>query len=177
VEVVRAAIAVVFAIAERARAADGDRFWWKTAVTAEPAEFATEMGFLVAEVEAALQALFEAGVLVEEGKGITLSPDVVCEQPAYAEVDWASARERLVQARVGVAAGLGVLRELVRLKPSVGDSAFSVTLGALQDATLFSRTTVADALAGLERAGVVERGAATRQGVRLRLILEERQER
>jgi hypothetical protein len=73
---------------------DSEHVWWKTAVFAEPAALATETGFLFAEIEATLQAL---AWWSDNGRGITLSAGVVCEQPAYAGIGWADAWERLVE--------------------------------------------------------------------------------
>lgn len=172
-EAVRAALAVVFAVAERARRdTGGERFWWETAVRVSAAEVAAEMGILASEARDGMELLRDAGVVRDggAGEGVQLDPDVLCEQPLLAAIDWPGVRTRLEgERRIGPA--LAVLRELGRLGSARGaDAPVATHLPELVDATLYGRSAVAQALQDLERAGLVERaGARGGRGARLRI--------
>jgi DNA-binding IclR family transcriptional regulator len=180
--VLRAAIAVVEALAEQGRGGvEPERFWWERPVAASVTGLAARTGLLAAEVEAGLEVLCQSGALDGTPEdGWRISPDVLCEEPALASLDWTTIRERLGRSRARLAPAAAILRELVRISP-VGDleAPVAVRIGELTDSSLYGRSAVTNALADLEKAGLITRAAATtRQGVRLRLsaVLQGREE-
>lgn len=172
-EAVRAALAVVFAVAERARReTGGERFWWETPVRVSAAEAAVDMGVLASEAQGGMELLRDAGVVRAggAGEGVQLDPDVLCEQPLLAAIDWTAVRTRLEgERRLGPA--LAVLRELGRLGSARGvHDPVATHLPELVEATLYGRSAVAQALQDLERTGLVERaGARGQRGAQLRI--------
>jgi DNA-binding MarR family transcriptional regulator len=171
--VVRAGMVVVETLAEQGRAAaDSERFWWERPVKTSVTSLAAEAGLLVSETEAALAALVETDALSGDVElGWRISPDVLCEEPALAAMDWPAIRERLGRSRARLAPATMVLRELVRLASAADSEApVAARIGELAESSLFGRSAVTHALADLETAGLVERLAtSTRQGVRVRI--------
>lgn len=172
--VVRAAVAAVNAVCERARALGGpERFWWETAVSVGPAEIAADMGILASEAEAGMAMLRDAGVLRPDGEGegsVRVDPDVLCDQPLLAAVNWSGVRARIgSEGRLGPA--LATLREVARLGSARGPEALVATnLAELVDATLYGRSAVSQALQDLERLSLLEKGGQpTQRGLRLRV--------
>lgn len=107
------------------------------------AEVAADMGVLATEAQGGMELLRDTGVVRSggAGEGVQLDPDVLCEQPLLATIDWPGVRARLEgERRIGPA--LAVLRELGRLGSARGvDAPIATHLPELVDATLYGRST------------------------------------
>jgi hypothetical protein len=169
---VRAAVGVVFALAERARQEEGaERFWWERAILVSSADLALDLGLPVGEVRTGTELLLSSGVLrVESGGTLLLDPDVLCEQPLLAAVDWQAVRDRVGErGRLGPC--LATLRELARMAiDRKGVPGVVTQLPDVVEATLYGRSAVAQALTDLEQAGLVVRLApGSKKGLQVSL--------
>ena len=127
------------------------------------AGLADRAGYGDAEVRAALELLAAARV-VSRRVGATMptvavDPGVLVPAPTAARVHWPQVRARLRAGGASLPPALAVLRELALMVGAPGDSADRPSVRAsvreLEDRTAFGRSTVSDALAALERAGVL----------------------
>lgn len=186
---VRRAMAVACAIAELAHEATrtpfGDqpeRALWDVAVEPHPARLADLAGGSDRDTTAGLELLRRACVVLvaaDGATGVRLS-ELACEAaPGVARVSWAAVRGGLRDAGApanALAAPLAVVREVARASGPVPDPAAAphvrYSVRELETATLFSRSTVSEALALLERAGLVMTEA--RRGQTLRCALTPR---
>jgi hypothetical protein len=164
---------------------------WEIEVEADAGRLSELAGYSTREAVSAIELLLQSGALQQ----LDLSPTTraggassrrvrlaegACETaPAVARIEWASVREALREAGVAasaIAAPLAVLREIGRASGPVADPMAAphvrYSVRELEAATLFSRSTVSEALAALERAELVATEA--RRGHTLRCALAPR---
>lgn len=167
-EAVRGAVGVACAVRELV--ADPARRDWSgsdATVVEDVAELSLRSGFRPAEVEAGLTLLAAAGVVTRQsgagGATVSLGGDVQTPAPVLTAIHWPSVRERLEAVGASPAPALAVLRELATSMGAfdlAGDDMAPVAARAsvrdLEDATGFGRSTVADAVASLERARLLD---------------------
>lgn len=155
---------------------------WDVDVPADVERLGELAGCAAREALASLQLLRQCGAVVvspERPDHVRLTAAACESAPGVASVDWASVRDALRDVGIpgnATAAPLAVVRELARAAGPVPDPLqapqvrFSVR--ELEGATLFSRSTVSEALASLERAGIAV--AEARRGQALRCSLTPR---
>lgn len=165
---------------------------WDVEVATEPSRICELTGYSPHEVNAAVELLRRSGVLevldatpaamgvAGQGSARVRLVETACEAaPAVSRVEWDAARAALQEAGVAMsalAAPLAVLREIARASGPIGDPSAAphvrYSVRELEGATLFSRSTVSEALAALERARLVSTDA--RRGQTLRCVLTPR---
>ena len=168
---VREAIAV--ACAARELAVDPDRRRWAehdargeaaSEVPRDPGALAERSGLDVRTVERALTLLERVGVLATVGRGaaiaLALDPGVLAVRPVVGRLAWGEVRARLRRVGCPPPAALAVLRELAAEVGAVAEgelpAPIRLSVRALEERTGYGRSTVADALAGLERARLLD---------------------
>ena len=179
---VRSAVGVAAAIVERAMrsrwgdAASGSWPSWRTAVPEDLGDLGVRTGLAALEVRAALELLAAAGAIVRHSgaeASVRVSDDVMAPAPAAAQLDWDACRERLARVGGSLPPALAVLRELACEAGAIADPAEAPSVRAsvrdLEDRTAFGRSTVAEALGALERAGLL--AVAVRAGRTTRFTL------
>ncbi len=183
---VRRAIAVAGALAEIAlengRASfrgRQDRAVWEMDINPKIARLGQLAGYEDRDATAGLALLCRVGVVQTSGDDETLVrlTESSCEAaPGVVKVSWTAVRDALhgVGAVAGaMAAPLAVMREVALASGPIPDAATAphvrYSVRDLEVATLFSRSTVSEALALLERAGLVVTEA--RRGQTLRCAL------
>lgn len=194
---VRRAIAIASALAEQAHeiirapfgSADPDARPGLSAVEidADALRLGELAGCTGRDAAAAIELLLKSGAVEAAGVGGTGPStgggtrvrlvDTVCEAaPAVALIDWRTVRYALGEsdlATVAFAAPLAVLREIARASGPIADPTAAphvrYSVRDLETATLFSRSTVSEALAALERARLVMTEA--RRGQTLRCVV------
>lgn len=186
---VRRAVAVACALAElaheAARTPFGDqpeRALWDVEVEPHPTRLADLAGCPDRDASAGLELLRRAGVALaaaDGGASVRLSESACEAAPGVARVSWAAVRGALRDTGAlanAVGAPLAVVREVARASGPVPDPASAphvrYSVRELETATLFSRSTVSEALAIVERAGLVTTKA--RRGQTLRCALTPR---
>lgn len=178
-EVVRAAVAVAVALAERPEDEPAAEVWrgWSAPAVVEPALLAERTGLSPTEVESALAALGAAGVLRREAgaaERATLDPEILAELPSLARAPWPTVRDRLRARGGGWAVPLALYQELtLQGGAASADSPgrwVQCSVATLADAMGYGRTAITQALAALDEAGLLERSAQpARRALRLRL--------
>jgi DNA-binding transcriptional regulator YhcF (GntR family) len=181
---VRTAVAVASAIVERAArpllTSGGEPLTapgsWRAEVPEDVADLAARAGVSPQDATKALELLAAAGVVERRsgaGAAVRLSEAVMAAAPATAQMEWDGVRERLNEAGASLPPALAVLRELACAVGAIADPLDSPSVRAsvrdLEDRTAFGRSTVAEGLAALERAGVL--AIETRAGRTTRFTL------
>ncbi len=186
---VRRALAVACALAELAHEAirtpfgdQPERALWDVELEPHPARLADLAGVSDRDAAAGLDLLRRAGVVLgtaDGGTRVRLSESACEAAPGVARVSWGTVRGGLRDAGApanALAAPLAVVREVARASGPVHDPAAAphvrYSVRELETATLFSRSTVSEALSLLERAGLVTTEA--RRGQTLRCALTPR---
>lgn len=155
-EALRRVLAVLGAIEEEARRAHGtDSLWWVPALPLDPVYLAELSGLPGTETVRGIEDALAAAVLLEDGSGAVLSADLIVPLPALAAIEWEGARRAIRAASGRLAPSLAVLREVARL-----DGQRALSTDVLARETGYGRSAVADAVAVLHRAGLVERQAS-----------------
>lgn len=155
--------AVVFWVAERARAAASGSVWWSEAILFDGPACAVETGHALHEVMQARDDARDIGVLVGEGR-VQVSAELIAELPALAEVDWSAVRSGLGGA-VALPACLAVVRELARRAER--SEWIALSRGELASAVSWGQTRVTQALRDLEAGKLLERAPGNGLCVRL----------
>lgn len=172
---VREAIGVASAVRELQRQrlawAGSDPAGEPPAIAADADVLGALAGLARPAVAGALRLLERSGVLVRAAVGeVALAPVALAPQPTAAALDWDAVRRRLAVAGGSVPAALAVLRELAATAGAGGVGAagavnagnpaasdpIRLSVRALEERTGYGRSTVAEALAALERARVVD---------------------
>lgn len=163
----RAAVEVLFAAWELARAAAPERPGGGSWVEGAAGRLATLSGLLAGEVQrgwARLEerALVEVERAADGRERLRVAPEVLCDLPALSELAGEAVRARL-QREGTLAPALAVLREVARRAGAERSSPVRASVDELAGDTLYGRTAVKQALAQLERAGLLQRTLAGRQ--------------
>lgn len=144
----------------------------------DPAEFSRRAGTSLDETEEAISLLFAAEVLARvestSAARVRFVDGMLAEEPTLAQLAWEEVRTRLRAVGASVVPALAVVRELARttrmLEPENGSSWAHLSLTRIAERTLFQRTALSTAIAGLESAGVIERGQRRGQEGQYRLL-------
>lgn len=163
----RAAVEVLFAAWELARAAAPERPGGGSWVEGAAGRLAALSGLLAAEVQrgwARLEerALVEVERAADGRERLRVAPEVLCDLPALSELAGDAVRARL-QREGTLPPALAVLREVARRAGAERSSPVRASVDELAGDTLYGRTAVKQALAQLERAGLLRRTLAGRQ--------------
>lgn len=155
---------------------------WEIDVEVPAARLGELAGYADRDAVAGVDLLRRSGAVLttdERGTRVRLAEAVCAPLPGAAGVSWGAARAALQALGVAVgamAAPLAVLREVAQASGPVPDPAAAphvrYSVRELEAATLFSRSTVSETLALLERAGLLATEA--RRGQTLRCALTPR---
>lgn len=166
---VREAVAVAGALRERERVAGEER--WQlggstgsgTAAVLDLDDLAERTGLSERTVGHALDLLRRVRLVVDHRSGavatVSLDASALNAQPCVARLAWDGARDRLRAVGASLAPALAVWREVAGVVGAyAGDAAPPVRLSVrmLEERTGYGRSTVSEALSGLERARLVD---------------------
>lgn len=183
-EDVRAALGVACAIHEMAL--DPARQRWRvpsavnalsTSVPEDLEQLAMRSGFGARETARALDLLVAVLAVSRQlgaaGATVVLADSILSPAPAVAALDWNAVRDRIAVVGTSLAPALAVLRELAGMQGTLapqGDfAAVRASVRDLEDATGFGRSTVSEALGGLERARLLDVEARAGRTTRFRI--------
>ena len=176
----RSAVAVAIAIGELIRESQmrAGAAFWAVEVPEDTAELSRRAGTSLEETEDAIALLFAVEVLTRvESPGVAhvrLAEGVFAEEPTLAQLAWEDIRTRLSAVQASLMPPMAVVRELARASrvPELEDGSTWVpmTLARLSERTLFQRTALTTAIAGLEEAALIERGRRRGQQGEYRLL-------